>query len=54
MRLKDRVISFFTTKYYNNLKYNNRMLSSLRIFFEKTNKYTTSMSVLGNVYRNSK
>lgn len=54
MSLKDQLINFFTTKYYNNLKYSNRTLAALRIFFERTTKYTTSMSTLGNVYRNSK
>lgn len=50
----NKLICFFSTKYYNNLKYNNRMLSATRIFFERTTKFTQTVSNLGNVYRNSK
>lgn len=50
----NKLICFFSTKYYNNLKYNNRMLSATRIFFERTTKFTQTVSSLGNVYRNSK
>lgn len=50
----NKIICFFSTKYYNNLKYNNRMLSATRIFFERTTKFTQTVSSLGNVYRNSK
>lgn len=50
----NKVICFFTTKYYNNLKYSNRILSTTRIFFERTTKFTQTLSSLGNVYRSSK
>ena len=50
----NKVICFFVTKYYNNLKYSNRVLSATRIFFERTTKFTQTLSNLGNVYRSSK
>ena len=48
------MINFFSTKYYNNLKYNNKMISTTRIFFERTTKQQQTVANLGNVYRNSK
>jgi hypothetical protein len=47
-------INFFLTKYYNNIKYSNSFLSITRIFFERTTRQVSSVSKLGNVYRNSK
>lgn len=49
-----RLIYFFSSKYYNNLKFNNRMLTKTRIFFERTTKMNLSLNNLGAVYRNSK
>jgi hypothetical protein len=48
------MINFFTTQYYDNIKYNNYTASLLKIFFERANKVTSNISTLGNVYRNSK
>ena len=50
----ENLINFFSTKFYNNLKYSNSFIFLTRIFFERTTKYTTTVSNLGNVYRNSK
>lgn len=50
----NKIVQFFLSKYYNNLKYSNRMLSATRIFFERTTNYSQTVSNLGNVYRNSK
>ena len=54
MNSANKVIQFFLTKYYNNLKYANQFLSTTRIFFERTTKHSQTVSNLGNVYRNSK
>lgn len=54
MRNFNNTINYFFQKFYNNLKYSNRILFSLRIFFERTTKSTNIVSWLGNVYRNSK
>lgn len=47
-------VNYFFNKFYNNFKYSNSTISSLRIFFERTNKTSENISRLGNVYRNSK
>lgn len=49
-----KLYNFFTTKYYDNIKYNHFFANSLRIFFERANKTRQTVSNLGNVYRNSK
>ncbi len=49
-----RVINFFSSTYNNNLKFNNRFVSTSKIFFERTTKSWQSVQALGNVYRNSK
>ena len=49
-----RVINFFSSTYNNNLKFNNRLISTSKIFFERTTKSWQSVQTLGNVYRNSK
>ena len=54
MKSFQRLIHFFSSKYYNNLKFNNKMLATTRIFFERTTKTSHSLQALGNVYRNSK
>ena len=54
MKSFQKLITFFSSKYYNNLKFNNSMLSTTRIFFERTTKTSHSLQALGNVYRNSK
>lgn len=54
METLERFITFFSTKYYSNLKYSNSVLASLRLFFERNNKISSSVTKLGNVYRNSK
>ena len=54
METLEKFITFFSTKYYSNLKYSNSVLSSLRLFFERNNKISSSVAKLGNVYRNSK
>ena len=54
MRNFNNTVNYFFQKFYNNLKYSNRILFSLRIFFERTTKNTNIVSWLGNVYRNSK
>lgn len=54
MRNFNNTINYFFQKFYSNLKYSNRILHSLRIFFERTTKNINVVSWLGNVYRNSK
>ena len=54
MKSFQKLVYFFSSKYYNNLKFSNRMLSTTRIFFERTTKNSHSLQALGNVYRNSK
>jgi hypothetical protein len=50
----NKIINFFSTHYYDNIKYNNYTATLLKIFFERANKVTSNISTLGNVYRNSK
>ena len=54
MKSLQKLIYFFSSKYYNNLKFSNRMLHTTRIFFERTTKTSNSLQALGNVYRSSK
>ena len=54
MKSINKLIYFFSNKYYNNLKFNNKLVSTTRIFFERTTKTSHSLQSLGNVYRNSK
>jgi len=54
MKSYQKLIHFFSSKYYNNLKFSNKMLATTRIFFERTTKTSHSLQALGNVYRNSK
>lgn len=54
MRNFNNTINYFFQRFYSNLKYSNRIVHSLRIFFERTTKNTNVVSWLGNVYRNSK
>ena len=54
MKSINKLIYFFSNKYYNNLKFNNKLVSTTRIFFERTTKTSHSLQALGNVYRNSK
>lgn len=54
MKSISKLIYFFSNKYYNNLKFNNKLVSTTRIFFERTTKTSHSLQALGNVYRNSK
>lgn len=54
MRYFNKLFLFFYTKYYNNLKYNHKLLFFLKIFFERITKTNASFTVLGNTYRNSK
>lgn len=54
MRNFNNTMNYFFQKFYSNLKYSNRILHSLRIFFERTTKNINVVSWLGNVYRNSK
>lgn len=54
MKSFHKLIYFFSNKYYNNLKFNNRVLATTRLFFERTSKVSYSFQALGNVYRNSK
>ena len=49
-----RLIQFFSSKHYNNLKYNYSTVALTKLIFEKTTKTAQSFKALGNVYRNSK
>jgi hypothetical protein len=48
------LLTFFTSKYYSNIKYNHSFAFLLRIFFERSAKIQSTVASLGNVYRNSK
>ena len=54
MRTINKLINFFTSTYYDNIKYKHSTASLLKIFFERANKTTKTVANLGNVYRNSK
>lgn len=54
MKTVNKLINFFTSTYYDNIKYKHATASLLKIFFERANKTTQTVSNLGNVYRNSK
>jgi hypothetical protein len=54
LRYFNKLFTFFYTKYYNNLKYNHKLLFFLKIFFERNNKFNANFTILGNTYRNSK
>ena len=49
-----RLIQFFSSKHYNNLKYNYSTVALTKLIFERTTKTAQSFKALGNVYRNSK
>lgn len=46
--------SFFTSKFYDNIKFNHSFSSKLKVMFERSTKTRQTLSSLGNVYRNSK
>ena len=48
------MLNFFLSKYMNNTRTKNKTLSPLKIFFERNNKVTNTITNLGNVFRNSK
>ena len=48
------MLNFFLSKYMNNTRTKNKTLAPLRIFFERNNKVTNTITNLGNVFRNSK
>ena len=50
----NKLVNFFTSTYYDNIKYKHSTASLLKIFFERANKTTQTVASLGNVYRNSK
>ena len=54
MKALNKLINFFTSTYYDNIKYKHSTASLLKIFFERANKTTQTVASLGNVYRNSK
>jgi len=49
-----RFLNYFTSTYTNDTKYHHSKLGFLRIFFERNNKFTSYITNLGNVFRNSK
>jgi hypothetical protein len=54
MNTLNKMIYFLSSKYYTNIKYNNYLLQSLRLMFERLTKNVVLTNSLGNVYRNSK
>lgn len=54
MAFLKKLIYFFSNKFYSNLKFKNKFLAKTRLLFEKVSKQSKSVSLLGNVYKNSK
>ena len=54
MNFFEKVLNRLTSTFFNNTKLKNNTLNSLRIFFERNNKFYDSASSFGNVFRNSK
>lgn len=54
MRYFDKLLNFFTSSYSNNNRFHHSTLGYLKIFFERNNKFKSTFTSLGNVFRNSK
>ena len=54
MRHINKILVYFNSSYTNSTRYNHSTSSWLKIIFERNNKYKSSLSNLGNVFRNSK
>lgn len=54
MRYIDKFINYFLSSFLNNSKNYNYMSSLLKLFFERNNKTRTTITNLGDVFRNSK
>lgn len=47
-------MNYFNSSFMNSFRLKNYKLSTLRLYFERNNKFAETMTNLGNVYRNSK
>ena len=54
LKFLDKTVNFIKSTYLTDIKYNNNLLTSLRIFFERGNKFKSTLMTTGNVFRNSK
>ena len=50
----EKTLNKITSSFFNNSKLKNNALQSLRLLFERNNKFYDSVSNIGNVFRNSK
>ena len=54
MRHINKVLSYFSSIYVNSTRYNHSTAGWLQVFFERNNKYKSTVSNLGSVFKNSK
>ena len=54
MRYINKVLTYFNSSYTNSTRYNSHISNLLRILFERNNKVKSTVSNLGNVFKNSK
>jgi hypothetical protein len=54
MKLYERITNYFNSSFMNSFRLKNYKISTLRLYFERNNKFAETMTNLGNVYRNSK
>ena len=54
MSFYERLVNYFNSGFLNTFRLKNFKISTLRLYFERNNKITETLTSLGNVYRNSK
>lgn len=54
MKSTKNFFSFFLSRFYDSIKFNQSFAFRLKIYFERSTKYRQTIDILGNVYRNSK
>jgi len=54
MNALTKLINQFTSTFFNNSALKHSTLGSLKLFFERNNKFAPNLASLGNVFRNSK
>lgn len=54
MKSTKNFFSFFLSRFYDSIKFNQSFAFRLKIYFERSTKYRQTIDTLGNVYRNSK
>ena len=54
MKHLNKVLAYFSSTYINSVRYNQSLYSWFRLVFERNVKYKSTVSNLGNVFKNSK